>query len=57
MFGQPGLQNRTSKLPFILINTDNKRKERRKDIVKAATEKRKKKQFCKDIEEMKKYHQ
>lgn len=36
MFGQPGLQNRTSNLPFILINTDNKRKGRRKDIVKVA---------------------
>lgn len=45
VFGQPGLQNRTSKLPFILINTDNKRRERRKDIVKAAQEKTK--QFCK----------
>lgn len=41
--GQPGLQNRTSKLPFILINTDNKRRERRKDNGKVATEKKKKK--------------
>lgn len=43
VFGQPGLQNRTSKLPFILINTDNKRRERRKDNGKVATEKKKKK--------------
>lgn len=41
--GQPGLQNRTSKLPFILINTDNKRRERRKDNGKVATEKKNKK--------------
>lgn len=38
--GQPGLQNRTSKLPFILINTDNKRRERRKDNGKVATGKK-----------------
>lgn len=43
VFGQPGLQNRTSKLPFILINTDNKRRERRKDNGKVATEKKNKK--------------
>lgn len=43
VFGQPGLQNRTSKLPFILINTDNKRRERRKDNGKVATEKNKQK--------------
>lgn len=55
VFGQPGLQNRTSKLPFILINTDNKRRERRKDNGKVATGKKKtKKQFFKDVAEMKK---
>lgn len=41
MFGQCGLQNHTSKLPFILINTDNKRRPRRKDLVKVAAEKTK----------------
>lgn len=35
--GQPGLQNRTSKLPFISINTDNKQRGRRKDIVQVTT--------------------
>jgi len=43
MFGQPGLQNHTSKLPFISINTDNKRQERRKDTAIVATKKDKEK--------------
>lgn len=52
VFGQSGLQNKTSKLPFILISTDNKQRERRKDIVKVAAGEEKKNNFCKDSEKM-----
>lgn len=53
MFGQRGLQNHTSKLPFILINSDNKRRPRRKDLVKVAAEKTKQ-FFAKAEKEMRK---